>query len=369
MLPPRFSNDLKGLSMTSLAETVTSASGAFAYRKLVTRRIVVLGALLALLFLSVAVDISLGPARYALREVVSTLFWPAHSDLQMRVVVWEIRMPMALMALTVGGCLSLAGAQMQTILANPLASPFTLGLSAAASFGAALSMVMGVALFPAALALMVPINAFIMAMAAALLIFALSSMRGVTVETIVLLGIAMVFTFNALLALLQYFASEQALAAVVFWTMGSLTKATWTKVAVTGGILAVCTPLFARRSWALTAIRLGETRAAAMGVPVRRLRLETLILVALLAAVPVSFVGTIGFIGIVGPHIARLLLGEDQRFFLPGSILSGALILSVTSVLSKAILPGAVLPIGIITALVGVPFFATLIFTHGRKSW
>jgi iron complex transport system permease protein len=138
---------------------------------------------------------------------------------------------------------------------------------------------------------------------------------------------------------------------------------------VTGGILAVCTPLFARRSWALTAIRLGETRAAAMGVPVRRLRLETLILVALLAAVPVSFVGTIGFIGIVGPHIARLLLGEDQRFFLPGSILSGALILSVTSVLSKAILPGAVLPIGIITALVGVPFFATLIFTHGRKSW
>lgn len=106
-----------------------------------------------------------------------------------------------------------------------------------------------------------------------------------------------------------------------------------------------------------------------MGVPVRRLRLETLILVSALAAVPVSFVGTIGFIGIVGPHIARLLLGEDQRFFLPGSILSGALILSATSVLSKAILPGAVLPIGIITALVGVPFFATLIFTNGRRSW
>lgn len=356
--------------MTSLGEPlVPAAVGTDGYRRLTTRRCALLLGLGVLLCLSIAVDVSLGPARYALGDVMATLLWPAEADLQMRTVVWDIRMPVALMAATVGACLSLAGAQMQTILANPLASPFTLGLSTAASFGAALAMVLGVALFPGALALMVPVNAFAMAMAAAILIFALSTMRGVTVETIVLLGIALVFTFNALLALLQYFASEQALAAVVFWTMGSLTKATWTKVAVTAAILVICTPLFARRAWALTAIRMGETRAAAMGVPVRRLRLETLVLVALLAAVPVSFVGTIGFIGIVGPHIARLLLGEDQRFFLPGSILAGALILSATSVLSKAILPGAVLPIGIITALVGVPFFATLIFTHGRRAW
>ena len=352
--------------MTDLTATLPATG--FSYRKLVARRIVVLSMLCAALLLSVAIDVSLGPARYPLADVIRTLLFPTEAEIQIRVVVWDIRMPMALLAVTVGACLSLAGAQMQTILANPLASPFTLGLSAAASFGAALAMVLGVALVPAALSIMVPINAFAMAMLAALLIFALSSMRGVTVETIVLLGIALVFTFNAALALLQYFASEQALAAVVFWTMGSLTKATWSKVAVTAIILVVCAPLFARRAWSLTAIRLGETRAAAMGVPVRRIRLETLLLVSLLAAVPVSFVGTIGFIGIVGPHIARLLLGEDQRFFLPGSILSGALILSATSVLSKALLPGAVLPIGIITALVGVPFFATLILTRGRKS-
>lgn len=339
------------------------------YARLVLRRMLLLGLLSTLLVLSIGVDISLGPARYALGEVFQTILFPGAADLQMRVVVWDIRMPMALMAVTVGGCLSLAGAQMQTILANPLASPFTLGLSAAASFGAALAMVLGVAIVPAAVGIMVPINAFAMAMATSLLIYGLSSMRGVTVETIILLGIALVFTFNAALALLQYFASEQALAAVVFWTMGSLTKATWGKVAITGAILLVCTPLFARRAWALTAIRLGETRAAAMGVPVRRLRLETLLLVSLLAAVPVSFVGTIGFIGIVGPHVARLLLGEDQRFFLPGSILAGALILSATSVLSKVLLPGAVLPIGVITALVGVPFFAMLIFTNGRRKW
>lgn len=342
---------------------------AMAYRGLVVRRVLLLGLLAGLLVLSVAVDVSLGPARYEVWDVLRTIFAPGSADVQMRVVVWDIRMPMAVLAVTVGASLSLAGAQMQTILANPLASPFTLGLSAAASFGAALAMVLGVALFPAAIGLMVPINAFLMAMAAALLIFGLSTLRGVTVETIILLGIALVFTFNAALALLQYFASEQALSAVVFWTMGSLTKATWPKVGVTAVILLICVPLFARRAWALTAIRLGEARAAAMGVPVRRLRLETLFLVSLLAAVPVSFVGTIGFIGIVGPHVARLLLGEDQRFFLPGSMLAGALILSATSVLSKALLPGAVLPIGIITALVGVPFFAALILTKGRNTW
>ncbi|MCA2013793.1 iron ABC transporter permease [Cereibacter sphaeroides] len=353
----------------STQDTAIPVPAAHPYHRLVFRRLVVLGGLALLLILSVAIDISVGPTQYPLADVLRTILWPGEAGVQMRVVVWDIRMPVALMAVTVGGCLSLAGAQMQTILANPLASPFTLGLSAAASFGAALAMVMGVALFPAALTLMVPANAFLLAMAASLLVFGLSSMRGVTVETIVLLGIALVFTFNALLALLQYFASEQALAAVVFWTMGSLTKATWPKVFITGAILILCTPLFARRAWALTAIRLGETRAAAMGVPVRRLRFETLMLVSLLAAVPVSFVGTIGFIGIVGPHIARLLLGEDQRFFLPGSILAGALILSATSVLSKVLLPGASLPIGIITALVGVPFFATLIFTHGRRQW
>ncbi|UWR35244.1 iron ABC transporter permease (plasmid) [Sulfitobacter sp. W027] len=353
--------------MTSITSDTTAP--AFAYRGLVTRRIFILALLACLLILSVAVDVSLGPARYSVADVLRTLVSPTDADVQMRVVVWDIRMPMAMLAVTVGASLSLAGAQMQTILANPLASPFTLGLSAAASFGAALAMVLGVALFPAAISLMVPINAFLMAMAAALLIFGLSTLRGVTVETIILLGIALVFSFNAALALLQYFASEQALSAVVFWTMGSLTKATWGKVAVTAVVLALCVPLFARRAWALTAVRLGEARAAAMGVPVRRLRLESLFLVSLLAAVPVSFVGTIGFIGIVGPHVARLLLGEDQRFFLPGAMLAGALILSATSVLSKALLPGAVLPIGIITALVGVPFFAALILTKGRKAW
>jgi len=351
------------------SDTLPDIHGGIRYRALAARRILLIASLVAALAISIATDMALGPANYSLSQVVTAVFWPGSVDVQLQVVIWDIRMPIAMMAVTVGACLSLAGAQMQTILANPLASPFTLGISAAAGFGAALGLVAGVAIFPAAVQYMVPLNAFVMAMLASLFIYGVSTMRGVNVETIVLLGIALVFTFNALLALLEYLASEQALAAVIFWTMGSLTKATWAKVWITGGVLAICAPLFARNAWALTALRLGDDKAASMGVNIRRLRLETLLLVSLLAAIPVAFVGTIGFIGLVGPHIARMLVGEDQRFYLPASVICGALMLSVTSVVSKMIIPGAILPIGVITALVGVPFFFSLIFTNRRRSW
>lgn len=355
---------------TAEAATVeASLEGRGQYRALTRRKLLILAAMTVALCFSFAVDLAWGPARYGLDQVVMALFNPSAVSDQVRTVVWDIRMPIAVMAIVVGAALSVAGAQMQTILANPLASPFTLGISAAASFGAALAIVTSVPLLPVAAGLLVPANAFVMALVATLFIHFISQARGVTVQTVVLLGIALVFTFNALLAFLQYLASEQALSTVVFWTMGSLTKATWPKIWVTLAIVLVAVPLFARNAWALTAIRLGEDKAASFGVNVRYIRLETMLVVSLLASVPVSFVGTIGFVGLVGPHIARMILGEDQRFFLPGSILAGALLLSVTSIVSKSIIPGVVFPIGIITALVGVPFFFSLIITTMRKSW
>ncbi|MPR08043.1 FecCD family ABC transporter permease [Microvirga tunisiensis] len=343
--------------------------GRGAYRVLVQRKKLVLLALSLVLVLSVIADLGLGPARYTMREVVLALMGSPDVSLQISVVIWDIRMPVALMAVVVGAALSAAGAQMQTILNNPLASPFTLGISAAASFGASIALVFGIGILPWAIDYVVSLNALLMAMATALFIHFMSQKRGVTVETIVLLGITLVFTFNALLALVQYLASEQALSAVVFWTMGSLTRATWPKLAITTIVVAVSLPLFMRRAWALTALRLGEDKAASFGVNVRWLRLETMMIISLLAAVPVAFVGTVGFIGLVGPHIARMLVGEDQRYFLPASVLSGAAILSLTSVVSKSIVPGTIFPIGIITALVGVPFLFSLIMSSRRRSW
>ena len=339
------------------------------YRNLVIRKRLILLALALLLLCSVLLDLALGPASYSLSEVLGALFSPDSAAPQVRVVMWDIRLPVALMVVAVGAALSLAGAQMQTILNNPLASPFTLGISAAVSFGAAMGLAFGVALFPLAAQYMVPVNAFIMAMLSALLIHFLSLRRGVTAETIVLLGIALVFTFNALLALVQFFATEQAVAAVVFWTMGSLTKATWPKLGVICLIILVTLPIFAKRAWALTALRMGDDKAASFGINVRSLRFQTLIMVSLLASFPVAFVGTIGFIGLVGPHIARMLIGEDQRFFLPASLLTGALILSASSVVSKTLIPGAIFPIGVVTSLIGVPFFISLILGGKKNSW
>jgi iron complex transport system permease protein len=310
---------------------------------------------------SFLLDLSLGQALYPTGRILAAL-WDRDAAPALQVILWDIRLPVALSALVVGASLALAGVQMQTVLNNPLASPFTLGLSAAASFGAALGLVLGVNILPAsAVAFAIPANALLVSMAAALFIHRLSRRRSITTEMIVLLGTTLVFTFGALLEALQYVAPDQALSAVVFWTMGSLSRANWPKLAIMGTLLAAAWIAFARQAWAMTALRLGEARAASLGVPVERLRLRAILLGSLLASVCVSFVGTIGFVGLVGPHMARMLIGEDQRYLLPASALCGAAMLSAASVLSKCLLPGQTLPIGIVTSLVGVPLFFTLI--------
>lgn len=328
------------------------------YRILVRKKICLLLFLALLLILNFLLDLALGPANYDLWDIAKALIMPNTVPVQLRVVLWDIRMPMALMALLVGAALSVSGAQMQTILNNPLASPFKLGIAAAASFGAALGLVFGLRLFAILTEYIISINDFIMALFSACMIYLLSLRRGVRAETLVLLGIAMVFTFNSLLALVQYFSHEQAVAAVVFWTMGSLMKATWPKVAVVFSIFILTLPLLIKRVWALTALRLGDEKAQSLGINVKNIRLEILLLVSLLASIPISFVGAIGFVGLVGPHIARMLIGEDQRFFMPASLLTGALLLSISSVVSKLLIPEIVVPIGVVTSLIGIPFFS-----------
>ena len=159
------------------------------------------------------------------------------------------------------------------------------------------------------------------------------------------------------------------MAQIVFWQLGSLARATGAKVGVWLAVLAIVLPYFIHRSWALTALRMGEEKAASLGVNVSLLRLSVLAGVSLLSATAVSFVGAIAFVGLVGPHIARIIVGEDQRGFLPMSALAGALILSGTSIASKAITPGVVYPIGMITSLIGIPFFISLILGQRRKNW
>ncbi len=340
-----------------------TAPAAADYRRRNARRLqLVLFGLLALTF-ALALDVSIGPGNLPLADVLRTLLDPQSATPRLSVIVWDLRLPIALMALAVGAMLGLSGAGMQTILSNPLADPFTLGVSAAATVGASVAIVFGWSVVPGAGPFIVTANAFVFALGASLILFFMTKLRGVSAETMILVGIALLFTCNAITALLQYRSNEVQLTQIVFWSLGSLARATWTKVGVAALLIALALPFFLMRGWALTALRLGDERAESLGIRVDRLRLEILIATSLLAAVSVSFVGGIGFIGLVGPHIARLLVGEDQRFFLPVATLASATLLSLASSLSKAITPGVIYPIGIITALIGVPFFFSLVMS------
>ena len=326
-----------------------------------------LALLTLVLCITLVLDIATGPSLLPLGEVIDALLSPAQADSMTRTIVHDMRLPIALMALVVGASLGLGGVQMQTLLDNPLASPYTLGLAAAAGFGAALALVSGGFGLPPLLA--IPAGAFDFCLLAAGLLFGLALLRHVGSQTLILAGIALLFLFQSLLSLVQFLSSPELNQQIVFWLFGSLMRTTWPMLWITLTVTLVCGVLLHRDAWKLTCLRLGEARARSLGVNVERLRLKTLALVALMTATAISFVGVIGFIGLVAPHIARMLVGEDQRFFLPASVVCGALLLSATSVVSKSIIPGAILPIGVITALVGVPFFFVLIFTQRRRAW
>ncbi len=325
------------------------------------------GAILVLVALAVA-DILTGPAMLSLFDVVTGLFSPAQADAMTRVIVLDIRLPMSLMAILVGMSLGIAGVHMQTILGNPLASPYTLGFSAAAGFGAALAILTGFTL-PVFPWLTIPLAAFVMCVLAAALVFSFSRMRAMRPEVMVLAGIATLFLFQSAQSLVQYLAAPEVLQAIVFWLFGSLLKASWNNVPIVAIVFALTSLAVLPNLWQLTALRLGDARAAAVGVEVSALRIKLFALVALLTAGAVAFVGTIGFVGLVAPHIARMLVGEDQRFLLPMAALMGAITMTGASVVSKLISPGGVIPIGIVTALIGVPFLFFLILRGQRRHW
>lgn len=334
------------------------------YHRQNRRRAVLVTVMVAMAALGVVVDLMTGPAGLPLADTLRALIG-AEVSRATEVIVWQVRLPVAVLALLVGAALALSGAEMQTVLENPLAEPFTLGVSAAAALGAAVAIVLGLTLpwLPAQWA--VSANAFLFALGALALLQLLGRIRGGGPEVLILFGIALNFAAGAFLSILQFVASADALQQLVFWTMGSLASANWQGVAALCLVLAVCVPFSLRAAWQLTALRLGEDQARSFGVHVDALRRWTLLRVSLLAATAVSLVGVIGFVGLAGPHIARMLVGEDHRFFLPASLLTGAVVMSLASTLSKMVVPGVLLPVGLVTSLIGLPVFFWLIL-RGR---
>ncbi len=322
--------------------------------------------LLVAVFLLFLVNISIGSSRIPMMEILQILFTgegSGHKDM----IVINVRLPMALMTIAVGICLGIGGCEIQTILRNPIASPYTLGITNAATFGAALGLINNTTLPWIPEKLMVTGNAFLCAVFASVCIFAFSRKRGANKNAIILFGMAMNFMFSALTMIMQYIADDEDLKSLVFWSMGSMLKSTWGKFWVVFAVLIFSIIILVKNSWKLTAMTLDDTKAKSLGVDTNVLRRMVILICSLITAVAVSFVGTIGFVGIIAPHIARQLAGEDQRFFMPLAALIGALVLSVSFAVSKVIIRGVIFPIGLVTAVIGIPVFMFIVFKKARS--
>ncbi|NMB56092.1 MAG: iron ABC transporter permease [Leptolinea sp.] len=286
------------------------------------------------------------------------------------IVIWNIRLPRVLAGFIAGAGLGVAGAVMQTCLRNPLASPSTLGISNAAAFGANLAIVFfGAGTIHSnthdavfiANPFSVTFFAFLFSMLAMFLILLLARLRGFSPESVVLAGVAFGSLFSAGSTLVQYFAEDVQVAAMVFWTFGDLGRVSWQEVAILVVLILAAFLYFALHSWDYNALDNGEDAAKSLGVPVEQIRFRSMLAASLITAVAVSFMGIIGFIGLIAPQMMRQVLGIDHRFLIPASAVTGSVLLLISDTLARTIISPVVLPVGAITSFFGAPLFLFLL--------
>jgi iron complex transport system permease protein len=280
-------------------------------------------------------------------------------------IVRALRLPRVVMGGLVGMGLAVAGTSTQALLRNPLASPFTLGIASGAGFGAVLAIYTWGGHSKAAVAG----SAFALALATSLFTLAAARSRHARPETLILTGVAFMFLFSALSSFVQYVATMDQVYEMVFWHFGSLSKAGWTEIGLASVCILLPLPWFLRSSWDLNLLLAGDEAARSAGVDVGRLRTLGIVLAALVTAGAVCFTGVIGFIGLVAPHMARMLVGSDHRFLLPAAGCLGAALVLGADVLGRTLWPPQVVPIGIMTSFLGVPFFFSLLRSRRREYW
>lgn len=334
-----------------------------------TRAGVLLTAAPFLVLLSVAAAITVGPSDLSTADVfgvVAQRLGLGSSDLTLiqQGIVWDLRLPRTLLAGICGAGLAICGVILQSLLRNPLADPFVLGISSGASTGAVSIVVLGVGAGSIGLST----GAFVGALASFAIVLALAALSGGTTDRLVLSGIAATQLFAALTSFIVFTAADaEQTRGVLFWLLGSLASASWTDVVVCGvvvlGGLLVC---LAGAAW-LDAFAFGADAATSLGINVARTRALLLVLTALMTAVIVSTSGAIGFVGLVLPHLARALVGVGHRLLLPASALIGAIFLIWVDTAARTVLDPQELPVGVATALIGVPAFG-LVLLRNRRS-
>lgn len=348
-----------------------NASEHFLTRNRKNRRI------LALLGLAVVVMsfvcLFVGSSNMTVAESFAALFGRGTAA-QVR-IIQKIRIPRVLAALIAGAGLSVSGLIMQTTLNNSMASPSTLGVSNAAVFGANLSIIAfaggylstgnnltnyAVGANPFATSFL----AFVFSTASILLILALCRIRAFSPNVVVLSGMAIGSVWTAATSILQFYATDVGLSAAVVWSFGDLGRATYTTNGIMAAVVLFGVTFFRANAWKFNALLSGEATAQTMGVDVAKLRFVSMLMASVITAVCVSYLGVIGFVGIICPHVTKKILGQDHRMTVPVSVLTGSLLLLLADTLSRSMGGGSALPVGAITSLLGAPFFIAIIFSR-----
>ncbi|MEA4892522.1 MAG: iron ABC transporter permease [Peptococcaceae bacterium] len=290
-----------------------------------------------------------------------TLYENSDGQSAQRKVVFLIRFPRLVLSVFAGAGLAISGVAMQGITRNPMVSPFTIGISAAAAFGASLAIVFGIGILPGT-EVGIVLNAFFASMLCALLVYGVSRRTGMRPESVVLTGIAFNYIFSALTSTIEFFAAEHKLASVVEWTFGTFNGATWEETLVVMAFVTACTLVIARFALMLNVASSGEDELVrSLGVNPTTLRVIMGVCSVLMTAAIISFTGVIGFVGLVGPHIGRILIGNDHRYLIPFSGVVGALLMIVADTLGRMLLSPVSIPVGIVVSFIGVPLFIHLI--------
>lgn len=342
------------------------------YQRFIGRKILFLISLVLGIILLAGFAATRGSANVSVIDVYTTIiarFLPGYfeTDWFSDTIVWGLRLHRIMLAIVGGIGLAIAGAVMQGILKNPLASPFTLGIASAAGFGAALAIVLGAGFVGGEYIIIA--NAFVFTLLASMSVYGLAKYKGITPETMILAGIAIMYLFSAMTSFLQYVGNAEQVQEVVFWMMGSLGRSSWDKVWIVTAVVAICFPYLLLKSWDINAMGAGDETAKSLGVNVESTRIVCMILVSLVTASVICFTGTIGFIGLVSPHITRMVIGGDHRFLLPASALVGGLLLLGADTVARTVLAPVILPVGIMTAFLGVPFFVYLFLRRKKEFW
>ena len=291
---------------------------------------------------------------------------------QSALIVQSIRLPRTLLGLIVGGSLAVAGASMQGLFRNPLADPSIIGVASGAALGAGIAIVLGGVLFAGMPSLLQSYSISILAFAGGVittwLVYKMgTSDNGTSVATMLLAGVAINALAGAGMGMLNYIADETMLRNLTFWQMGSLGGATWELVLICASLLVPVVLFLGRYGLVLNALLLGESEARHLGIDVQKVKLQLIFLTALAVGVSVSVSGIIGFVGLVVPHLIRLAVGPDHRILLPASAMLGGMLLLAADMVSRTIVAPAELPIGIVTALMGAPFFLSLLWQQRKR--